>query len=160
MAGKKTKSADSKSQVVSRNRKARHEYDILDEIECGIVLQGSEVKTIRNGKMSIEEAYARVRDGELWLIGANIPEYPQATIMNHDPLRPRKLLLHRKELRKFAEAADEKGLTLIPLSVYFSRGNVKVKIAVARGRKLHDKREKLKKESAKQEIRRAMLDRR
>jgi len=163
MANKKSKSSKQgspNSKTVCRNRKARHEFDILDELECGIVLTGSEVKSIRNGKISIDEAYARVRDGELWLVGCNIAEYPQATNQNHDPTRTRKLLLHKKELAKFAETATQKGLTLIPLAVYFKRGIVKVKIAVARGRKLHDKRDKLRKRSDRDEIRRALGNRR
>jgi SsrA-binding protein len=157
---KKSKTDDDpNSKFVTKNRKARHEYDILDELECGIVLRGSEVKSIRNGKISIEEAYARPKDGEVWLYGCNIAEYPQATVMNHEPLRPRKLLLHKKQVAKFAEAAGEKGLTLIPLAVYFSRGIVKITLAIARGRKLYDKREKLKKDTAKREIRREMVNR-
>ena len=156
MAKDKTGSQD---EIVCRNRRARHEFDILDELECGIVLRGSEVKSIRNGKISIEEAYARVRDGELWLIGADIAEYPQATLMNHEPKRPRKLLLRKRELQKFAASAEQQGLTMIPLAVYFSRGIVKVKVALARGRKLHDKREKLKRDVAKKEMRQATLRR-
>ena len=150
----------SNSKTVCRNRKARHQYDLLDELECGIVLQGSEVKSIRDGKISIEEAYARIRDGELWLLGCDIAEYPQATVMNHEPKRPRKLLLHKKEIRKFAESAEQQGLTLVPIAVYFSRGHIKVKIAIARGRKLYDKREKLKKKSDKKEMRSALLNKR
>ena len=157
---KKAKNDDPNSRTVCRNRKARHLYDILDELECGIVLKGSEVKSIRNNKISIDEAYARVRDGEVWLMGCDIAEYPQATVMNHEPRRPRKLLLHKREVNKFAETADHQGLTLIPLAVYFTRGIVKVKLAVAIGRKLHDKRDKIKKQSDKQEMRRAMLHRR
>ena len=156
---KSDKKADSGFQIVTRNRRARHEYDILDDLECGIVLTGSEVKSIRNGKISIEEAYARVRDGELWLVGADVAEYPQATIRNHEPKRPRKLLARKQELQKFAAAAEQQGFTLVPLEVYFRRGIVKVKIAVARGRKLHDKREKLRRETAGKEIRQAMLKR-
>ena len=159
MAKKPAANDDPNSRFVCRNRRAHHEYDILDEIECGIQLRGSEVKSIRNNKISIEEAYARVRDGELWLINADIAEYPQATVMNHEPKRPRKLLLRKREIAKFAEAAAQQGLTLIPLSVYFSRGNVKVKIAVAKGRKLHDKREKLKKQADTREMKTAMLRR-
>jgi len=140
---KKTKD-DPNFQTVCRNRKARFQYEILDKMECGIVLKGSEVKSVRNRKVSIEEAYGRLRDGELWLIGCDIAEYPQATVMNHEPKRPRKLLLHKKELHKFAETATHRGLTVIPLSVYFSRGIVKVQMAVAQGKKLHDKREKHK----------------
>ena len=162
MGKKKSKANadDANSKTVCRNRKARHQYDILDQLDCGLVLQGSEVKSIRNGKISIDEAYVRLKDGELWLVGCNIAEYPQATVMNHEPLRQRKLLLHRKQIRKFAESASQKGLTLIPLSVYFSRGNVKVNLAIGRGRKLHDKREKMKKKAAKQDIRRELLGRR
>ena len=134
MAKKKTeKQEHSEAHVVCSNRKARHRYDILDELECGVVLVGSEVKSIRDGKISIDEAYARLRDGELWLLGCNIAEYPQATVMNHDPLRPRKLLLRKRQLAKFAESATVRGLTLVPLVVYFSRGIVKIKIAVAKG---------------------------
>jgi SsrA-binding protein len=150
---------DSNNRVVARNRKAKHLYEILGDIECGVVLQGSEVKSIRGGKISIEEAYARVREGELWLIGADIAEYPQANLMNHEPKRPRKLLLHKRELRKFAEAADQQGLTLIPLSVYFKSGRVKVQIAIARGRKIYDKREKIKQQTDRREMRSAMLKR-
>lgn len=161
MGKKKSKSAggDPNSKTVCRNRKARHQYDILDQLECGIVLTGSEVKSIRNGKISIDEAYARIYGGELWLVGCNIAEYPEATVMNHEPLRNRKLLLHKKQFRKFAESAGQKGLTMVPLSVYFLRGIVKVKIAVAKGRKLHDKREKMKQKSDRRDMRRAMLGR-
>ena len=161
MAKKKgSKNDDPNSKVVCRNRKAKQRYDILDQLECGIVLTGSEVKSIRNSKISIEEGYVRVQDGELWLVGCNIAEYPQATVMNHDPLRQRKLLLHKKEMRKFAESALQQGLTMVPLSVYFSRGIVKVKVAVGRGRKLYDKRERMRKETDKKDMRRAMLRKR
>ena len=157
---KKEKSGENpNSKTVCRNRKARHLYDILDELECGLVLKGSEVKSIRDGKMSIDEAYARMQDGELWLINADIAEYPQASVMNHEPKRNRKLLLKKRELVKFAESAKQQGLTMVPLAVYFSRGIVKVKIALAKGRKLHDKREKLRKESDKRDIRTAMMTR-
>src|SRR5215212_5673897 len=149
---KKADPKDPNSQTVCTNRKARHEYDILEQMECGVALTGSEVKSIRDGKISIDEAYARLKEGELWLIGCDIAEYPQATVMNHEPKRPRKLLLHKRELAKFAESAGQRGLTLIPLAVYFSRGIVKVQVAIAKGRKLHDKREKLKKQSDTREI--------
>lgn len=154
------KEEESLSSAITRNRRARHEYELLDKIECGIVLKGSEVKSLRDGKVSLEEAYARIQEGELWLLGCDIAEYPQASLMNHEPRRPRKLLLHKRELRKFAAAADHKGLTMIPLAMYFTRGIAKVEIAVGRGRKLHDKRESLKKNDATQEIRRAMLRKR
>lgn len=161
MAKKKKEKAgdDPNSKTVCRNRKARHLYDILDELECGIVLKGSEVKSIRNGKISIDEAYARLQNGELWLVNADIAEYPQATVMNHEPKRTRKLLLKKRELAKFAESATQNGQTMIPLAVYFSRGIVKVKIALAKGRKLHDKRDKMRKETDKRDMRAAMMTR-
>ena len=160
MSQKKQPASDPNSKLVCQNRRARHEYDILGELECGIVLQGSEVKSIRSGKISIEEAYARIRDGELWLIDCDIAEYPQASIMNHEPKRVRKLLIKKRELEKFGANAEHKGLTLVPLAVYFSRGIVKVKVAMAKGRKLHDKREKLKQQSDTREMRNAMLRKR
>lgn len=162
MAGKKSKakaSEDPNSRTVTRNRRARHEYEILEELECGIVLTGSEVKSIRNNKVSIEEAYARVKDGEVWLFNADIAVYPQANVMNHEPRRPRKLLLKNREIRKFAETGSQTGLTLIPLSLYFTRGIVKVKLAVAKGRKTHDKREKLKKDTDRREMQQALKQR-
>lgn len=162
MAGKKKKKqapADPNSKHVCSNRKARREYDIIDEIECGIVLLGSEVKSIRGGHMSLDESYARMRGGELWLIGADIPEYAQANLMNHESKRPRKLLLHRRELRKFAESAEQQGFTLVPLDVYFSKGRVKVRVALAKGRKLHDKRQALRKNDDRKVIRNAMMKR-
>lgn len=152
-------SEDPQSRVVCRNRRARHEYEILDTVQCGIVLTGSEVKSIRDNRISIEEAYARVENGEVWLMNCDIAVYPQANVMNHEPRRRRKLLLKRREIRKFAEAAEEQGQTLVPLEVGFSRGIVKVTLAVAKGRKQHDKREKLKKESAGKAIREAMKHR-
>jgi SsrA-binding protein len=156
MAKTHTPPEDPNARVVCRNRRARHEYDLLDELECGVQLVGSEVKSIRASKISIEEAYVRVKDREVWLLNCDIAEYPQATYMNHEPRRPRKLLLRRSEVRKFAEVAAQKGLTIIPLDVHFSRGLVKLNIAVARGRKLHDKREKLKQRTDQQEMRQAV----
>lgn len=152
--------ADNGIEPICSNRKARHRYDLLDTLECGVMLTGSEVKSLRDGKVSLDEAYARVRDGELWLIGCDIAVYPQANLMNHEPKRTRKLLLHRRELRKFADTADHKGLTLVPLSMYFRRGLAKVQIAIGKGKKLHDKRETMKKTEAKKDIRRAMIARR
>lgn len=140
------------SRVICRNRRARHEYDLLQQLECGIVLQGSEVKSIRAHKVSIEEAYVRVKDGEVWLYNCDIAEYPQANTLNHEPRRPRKLLMHRREVQKFAAAAAQRGLTMVPLDIHLSRGLVKVTVAVARGRKLHDKREKLKQQAAQAEM--------
>lgn len=156
MANKPSKSNDPNSKMIARNRRARHDYEILDELECGIVLRGSEVKSLRDGKVSLEEAYAKIHDNELWLLGCDIAEYPQANLMNHDPRRERKLLIHRRELKKFAAAAEIRGQTLIPLAMYFSEGRVKVEIAVGKGRQLHDKREKLKKDADQMEMKRAL----
>jgi SsrA-binding protein len=156
MAGKKSKklaaNEDPNSRSVCQNRKARHEYDILDEIDCGIQLCGSEVKSIRNNKISIEEAYARVEGSEVWLINCDIAEYAQASIVNHDRRRKRKLLLHRREIRKFAESGEQQGLTLIPLAVLIRRGFVKVRLGLCRGRKLHDKRDRLRKQADRREM--------
>ncbi|MBI1346341.1 SsrA-binding protein SmpB [bacterium] len=147
---------DPNSRVVCRNRRASHEYDLLSQVECGVKLVGSEVKSIRANKVSVEEAYVRVKDGEVWLINCDIAEYPQATYMNHDPRRTRKLLLHRREVTKLAEASQEKGLTIIPLDMHLTRGFVKLTIAIARGRKLHDKREKLKQKSDQRDMQQAV----
>lgn len=150
----KSKSNGAGDRNICRNRRARHNYEILDTLECGLSLTGSEVKSIRDHKVSIEEAYARVQDGEVWLHGCDIATYPQANVMNHEPRRPRKVLLKKREIRKFAEPASQNGLTLIPLDLHFSaRGMVKVTLAVGRGRKLHDKRDRLDKEAAKKEMR-------
>jgi len=146
--------------VISENRRARHQYHILDTLECGIVLVGSEVKTLREGRVSLEEAYARVKDGEVWLVGCDIPEYPQASRFNHPPRRPRKLLLHRREIKRFACRAFERGLTLVPLKLYFKSGRAKVLLGLCRGKQLHDKRESMKKAQAQREIQRAMRRRR
>ncbi len=149
----KKKKDDPTSATICTNRKAKRDYEILQQLECGIELRGSEVKSIRGGNVSITEAFGRIEDGQLWLVNVDIGEYSQANVMNHDPLRRRRLLLHRREIRKFAEASSDKGLTLIPLSMYFTRGLVKVKMAVGRGRRTYDKREKLKKEADRREMR-------
>ena len=159
--GKGDKSKDEpREPVVARNRRARHQYEIMDTIEAGIVLVGSEVKSLRAGHASIEEAYARVEDGQVWLIDCDIPELPQASRFNHKPKRPRKLLLHRREVEKFAGEAKQRGCTLIPLKLYFRRGFARVEVALARGRKLHDKREAMKKADAQKEMKRAVGRRR
>jgi SsrA-binding protein len=151
------KAKEPEIRLVSENRKARFRFEILDSLECGIQLTGSEVKSLRDGKLSLDEAYGRVKNGEVWLVGADIAEYPQATLWNHVPKRPRKLLLHRAEREKFANKAHEKGLTLVPLRVYFNaRGIAKVQLGLCKGKKLHDKRETLKKADSKREIDRAM----
>lgn len=163
--GKKNKNkaepATNKGQrSIADNRKAKHKYQILETLECGIMLVGSEVKSLRNGKVSLDESYGRVRNGELWLIGCDIAEYAQASQWNHDPKRPRKLLVHSREMRKFAGVAHEKGLTLVPLKMYFNdRGVAKLLMGLCRGRKLHDKREVLKKADMKRDVDRAMRQR-
>jgi SsrA-binding protein len=144
---------------VCSNRRARHDYDILEELDCGIVLSGSEVKSIRNHKVSIEEAYARVDDGEVWLVDCDIAEYAEATVMNHARQRKRKLLLRRREIRKFAETADHDGLTLVPLALFFQRGLIKVRLGVGKGRRRHDKRQQMKEQSDRREMRDARMKR-
>src|SRR5690349_24528202 len=132
--------------VVADNRKARFNYAIGETFEAGIVLTGSEVKSLRAGKATIAESYADARAGELWLINSNIPEYLQASRFNHAPKRPRKLLLHQRQINKLAGAVEREGMTLVPLRLYFNeKGRAKVEIALARGKKLHDKRETEKK---------------
>src|SRR5438270_226303 len=143
--------AEDDSKIVARNRRARFEFDLLETVEAGIVLTGTEVKSLRNGKAGLEESYAGVEDGEVWLYGCDIPEYLQANRMNHKPKRPRKLLLHRREIDKLIAKSSEKGLTLVPLKLYFKDGMAKVEICVARGRKLYDKREALKQQAAKRD---------
>jgi SsrA-binding protein len=145
--------------TVAENRKARHKFEILDTLECGIALVGSEVKSLRHGRLSLDESYGRVKDGEVWLLGADIPEYAEASHMNHPAKRPRKLLLHRREINKFARLAHEKGLTLVPLRVYFKQGRAKVLLGLCRGKKLHDKREALKRADSQREIQRTMRHR-
>lgn len=158
MAAPSSRNASDAPQPVSvcKNRRARHDYELFDKLDCGIALRGSEVKSIRANKISIEEAWVRVQDGELWLMGCDIAEYPQASWLNHDPRRERKLLAHRRELKKFTSKSGERGLTIVPLEVYFLRGFVKVTIAIAKGRKEHDKRDKIKTRDDKREIQQAV----
>lgn len=158
MAGKEKK-GDGEVRVICRNRRAFHDYEITDRLECGVVLVGTEVKSLRDGHASLEDAYAKLEDGELWLIGSEIPEYAMGNRLNHKPKRPRKLLLHRRELERFAGKASQRGFTLVPLSMYFKNGRAKVEIAVARGKQSHDKRESLKKTEAQRDIQRAMRQR-
>jgi len=157
MAKKKTDSDGIK--VVTRNRKAFHEYEILDRIEAGVALVGTEVKALRNGYGNLDGAYAKLEDGELWLIGSEIPEYTMGNRLNHKPKRTRKLLLHRREIDKFAGKSSQQGFTLVPLQIYFKDGRAKVEIAIARGKQMHDKREAKKKAEAQREIRRASVHR-
>ena len=145
---------------ICRNKRALHDYEIFETLECGIVLKGTEVKSLREHAASLEEAYAKIDAGELWLIGSDIPEYTMGNKLNHKPKRPRKLLLHKNEIDKFAGKASQQGYTLVPLRLYFKAGRAKVEIAVARGKKTYDKREVKKKAEAAREIRKAMKDRR
>src|SRR6476660_3688539 len=138
--------SERKLRVVADNRKARFHYFIDDTMEAGLALTGTEVKSLRSGKATIAESYADARDGEIWLINSNIPEYLQANRFNHEPKRPRKLLLHKRQINKLMGAVDRDGMTLIPLKLYFNeRGRAKLLLAVAKGKKLHDKRESEKK---------------
>ena len=141
--------------VVAQNRRARHDYDILETLEAGIVLTGTEVKSLRGGKASLSESYASVENDEAWVLQMHIPPYEQGNRFNPDPVRKRKLLLHRAELDDLERAVAQKGLTLIPLKLYFSRGRAKMLIGVARGRKTHDKRDAIADRDAKREISRA-----
>ncbi len=132
--------------VAAENRKARFNYAVEDTFEAGIALTGTEVKSIRNGKSTIAESYADPKNGEIWLINCNIPEYLQANQFNHEPKRPRKLLLHRKQINKLMGAVERQGMTLVPLKLYFNeRGRVKLQLALAKGKQLHDKRDTEKK---------------
>jgi SsrA-binding protein len=156
MARQPKKGEEEGVKPIARNKRAYHEYHILDKLECGIVLTGTEVKSLREGSCSLEDAYAKVEDGEVWLIGSDIPEYSMGNRLNHKPKRNRKLLLHRSEIGKFAGKASQRGFTLVPLRLYFKNGRAKVELAVARGKQLYDKRQDLKKSDADREIRRAM----
>ncbi len=147
------KKKESIKEIVCQNRKARHEYFIIDEIECGIVLVGSEIKSVRNHKVSLDGSYAIVTDGEVWLLSANIDPYKNSHCFNHEPKRQRKLLLKKKEIENIAEKAQQKGNTLIPLTVYLENGLCKVSIGVCRGKQLHDKRAVEKEKDSKKEIR-------
>jgi SsrA-binding protein len=138
------------------NRRARFEYEWLEQFEAGIVLTGTEIKSIRTGQISIAEGYARIRDGELWLLSMRIPPYKEGSFSNVDPNRPRKLLVHRKEIDRLAGRVSEKGLTLIPVRLYFKRGIVKISIALARGKKTWDKRKDEKDRDVQREMARAV----
>ena len=140
--------------VVATNRKASHEYFLLERHEAGIALQGSEIKSIRAGQISLAEAYVQIDGREAWLVDAHIAPYEQASIYNHEPRRPRKLLLHRAEIRRLWNEVRQKGVTIVPLRVYLKEGRAKIEIAVAKGKKLYDKREAIAKRDAEREIER------
>jgi len=151
---------ETRYKIAADNRKARFNFEILDTIEAGIMLTGTEVKSLRGGKATIAESYASIENGELFLVNSYIPEYLQANRFNHVPKRPRKLLVHHRQLAKLAQGVEREGMTIVPLKVYFNeKGRAKVEIAIARGKKLHDKRETEKKRDWQREQGRIMRDR-
>jgi SsrA-binding protein len=141
--------------VVARNRRARHDYHIEDVVEGGLVLTGTEVKSLRAGRASLTDGFAEISDGEIWLHGVHIPEYTQGTWTNHEPRRIRKVLLHRREIDRLASQTAERGLTIVPLSLYFKDGRAKVELALARGKRTYDKRQDLARRDAAREVERA-----
>ncbi len=144
---------------VAKNRRARHDYSILDTYEAGLVLTGSEVKSLRDGKANLSDAYGIVRDGEIYIINLHISQYERASYNNHEPTRTRKLLLHKREIGRLIGAVERQGLTLVPLELYFKRGIAKVALALGKGKKLHDKRESERERDADREIARAVRTR-
>jgi SsrA-binding protein len=147
---------DDGTKLITSNRKARRDYEILDAFEAGLVLQGTEVKALRDGKASLAEAYARVEGDEVWLVGAHIPEYVHGNRQNHEPTRARKLLLHRAEIERLRSKVEEKGLTLVPLRLYWKNGRAKIEIALGRGKKSFDKRDDVARREAQREMDRAL----
>jgi SsrA-binding protein len=145
--------------TVAVNRKASHDYDILERVEAGLVLTGSEIKSIRDGRVSVREAYARPEGGELWLCNAHIAAYPAAHRFNHEPTRRRKLLLHKGEMRELGRAVEEQGLTLVPLRLYLKRGMAKVELGLVRGRRRYDKRQAIARRDAERQMARALRHR-
>jgi SsrA-binding protein len=144
---------------IAVNRKAFHDYEILERVEAGLALTGTEIKSIRLGRVNIREAYARPEGGEMWLVGAHIAQYAAASRFNHDPRRKRKLLLHRSQIRELSRAVDQRGLTLVPLNLYLKRGMAKVELAIARGRRAYDKRQAIARREADRQMERALRHR-
>jgi len=142
--------------LIVDNRRARHDYHLSDKVEAGLVLSGTEVKSLRTGKATLQQAYAEVRDGEAWLSGLHIPEYTEGNRSNHDPDRPRKLLMHRREIDRLYGQVREKGFTVVPTRLYFKDGRVKVELALARGKELRDKRRDVAERDARREVERAL----
>jgi SsrA-binding protein len=151
----RTNRTEAEQKIVISNRKARHDFEVLDSYETGIVLKGSEVKSLRLANANLQDSYASIRAGEVWLEGMHINTYEQANQFNHDPVRARRLLLHKKEIRKLFVKTAERGLTLVPLKVYFSNGKAKVELGLCRGKKSYDKREALQKRDSDIEMQRA-----
>jgi SsrA-binding protein len=152
--------ADRGKKIIASNRRARHDYTIEDTVEAGLVLTGTEVKSLRAGRATLTDGFGQITDGEAWLHGVHIPQYTQGTWTNHEPRRTRKLLLHRREIDKLASSVNERGLTLVPLSLYFSDGKVKIELGLARGKRSYDKRQDLAKRDAAREVERALRRRR
>jgi SsrA-binding protein len=146
--------------LIAENRRARHEYHLLERVEAGLVLTGTEVKSLRGGKADLARAYATVRDGEGWLVGLHIPPYEQGSTASHDPDRDRKLLLHGREIDSLTGKVKERGLTLVPTRLYFKDGRVKVELALGRGKELHDKRRDIARRDAQRQMERALRTRR
>jgi SsrA-binding protein len=142
--------------LIIDNRRARHEYNLSDRVEAGVVLMGTEVKSLRGGEATFKQAYAEVRNGEAWLVGLHVPEYVEGNSANHDPDRPRKLLLHRREIERLSSSVAEKGFTLVPTRLYFKDGRVKVELALAKGKELRDKRRTMADRDAKRQIEREL----
>jgi SsrA-binding protein len=145
----------SEDRVVATNRRARHEYEILETFEAGLVLRGTEVKSLRDGQVNFKDSYATIRNGEAWLRGCHISPYSHGTDANHEPERDRKLLLHKREITRIVGKTAEKGLTVVPLKIYFKGGRIKIEIGLARGKKLHDKRATLRERETKREMEKA-----
>jgi SsrA-binding protein len=156
VAQARSSNRDSRRTVIASNRRARHDYSIVDTYEAGLVLTGTEVKSLRAGRASLVDGFATIRDGEVWLQGVHIPEYAQGTWTNHEPRRQRKLLLHRAEIERLIGRTRESGLTLVPLQLYFRDGKVKVELALARGKRSYDKRQDLARRDAEREMARAV----
>ncbi|HID53679.1 MAG TPA: SsrA-binding protein SmpB [Anaerolineae bacterium] len=144
--------------IVAKNRRARHEYHILETFEAGLALKGTEIKSIRAHRVSLKRGYVQPRGNELWLVDVHIAEYEQGNRENHDPIRPRKLLLHRREIDKIIEALNQKGLTCVPTMMYLKNGRAKVEIALARGKKLHDKRQDMARRDSQRQVERALRE--
>ena len=158
MAGKKNRDPEG-IKTVCRNKRALHDYEIHDALECGLVLKGTEVKSLRESSASLDGAYAKIEGGELWLINSDIPEYSMGNRLNHKPKRPRKLLLHRREISRILGQVERQGFTLVPLRVYFKGRNAKVDLGLARGKKEYDKRDDIAKRESKREIDRIIKSR-
>lgn len=152
------KQKDSAKKIIAKNRRARHEYELLEFFDAGLVLTGTEIKSVRANKVSLAQSFVQPRDGELWLVEAHIAEYEHGNRQNHEPKRPRKLLLHRREINKILDQLAQKGLTAVPTMLYLKNGRAKLEFALARGKKLHDKRQSLAKRDTERQVQRALRE--